>query len=69
MKSEKPVSAGRRWTPAEEKQLQDMLDAGKTAVEISRKLRRTFQAIYARLQRVYRRLREDRVDLPKAKGK
>ena len=46
-----------------------MLDAGKTAVEISRKLRRTFQAIYARLQRVYRRLREDRVDLPKAKGK
>jgi len=47
MKSEKPVSAGRRWTPAEGKQLQDMLDAGKTAVEISRKLRRTFQAIYA----------------------
>ena len=69
MKSEKPVSAGRLWTPAKGKQLQDMLDAGKTAVEISRKLRRTFQAIYARLQRVYRRLREDRVDLPKAKGK
>jgi hypothetical protein len=56
MKSQKPEPAWRRWTPAEEKQLQDMLDAGKTAVEISRKLRRTFQAIYGRLQRVYRRL-------------
>ena len=67
MEGQKPVPARRRWTPAEEKQLQDMLDAGKTAVEISRKLKRTFQAIYARLQRVCRRLREDRVDLPKAK--
>jgi hypothetical protein len=44
MESQKPEPAWRRWTPAEEKQLQDMLDAGKTAVEISRKLRRTFQA-------------------------
>jgi hypothetical protein len=68
MKSQNPEPAGRRLTPAEEKQLQDMLDAGKTAVEISLKLKRTFQAIYARLQRVYGRLREDRVDLPKAKG-
>jgi hypothetical protein len=32
-----------------------MLDAGKTALEISRKLKRTIQAIYARLQRIYRR--------------
>jgi hypothetical protein len=50
-----PRPIGRRWTPDEEKQLQDMLDAGKTAVEISRKLKRTIQAIYARLQRIYRR--------------
>jgi len=47
--------AGRRWTPDEEKRLQDMLDAGKTAIEISRKLKRTIQAIYAHLQRIYRR--------------
>ena len=65
MEREKPVSAGRRWTPAEGKQLQDMLDGGKTALEISRKLTRTFQALYARVRRVYRRLS---VDL-KAKGK
>jgi hypothetical protein len=32
MEREKPVSAGRRWTPAEGKQLQDMLDGGKTAL-------------------------------------
>jgi hypothetical protein len=55
METQKPVPARRRWTPAEEKQLQNMLDAGKTAVEICRKLKRTFQAIYARLPRVYRR--------------
>ena len=47
--------ARRRWTPDEEKRFQDMLDAGKTALEISRKLKRTVQAIYAHLQRLYRR--------------
>jgi hypothetical protein len=31
-----------------------MMDAGITAAEISLKLNRTKQAIYARLQRVYR---------------
>ena len=46
--------ARRRWTPAEEERLRDMLDAGKTALEISRRLKRTIQAIYARLQRLYR---------------
>jgi hypothetical protein len=55
MEREKPVSAGRRWTPAEGKQLQDMLDGGKTALEISRKLKRAFQAICARFRRVYKR--------------
>jgi hypothetical protein len=32
-----------------------MLEAGKTAVEISRKLKRTIHAIYARLQRLWAR--------------
>jgi DNA invertase Pin-like site-specific DNA recombinase len=45
-----PRPAGRRWTATEEKQLQDMLDAGITAAEAARKLERTRQAIYARLQ-------------------
>ena len=46
-----------------------MLDAGKTAVEIFRKLKRTFQAIYARLQRVHRRpLLARTASMPKAKG-
>ena len=46
--------ARRRWTPAEEERLRDMLNAGKTALEISQRLKRTIQAIYARLQRIYR---------------
>jgi hypothetical protein len=66
MKIEKPESAGRLWTPAKGKQLQDMLDGGKTALEISRKLTRMFQALYSRVRRMYRRLR---VELPRAKGK
>ena len=47
--------AGRRWTAAEENQLQEMLDAGMTAQEIARKLKRTAQAIYARMQRLDRK--------------
>ena len=39
----------------EESQLQEMLAAGMTAPEIARKLKRTAQAIYARLQRFYRK--------------
>jgi IS30 family transposase len=44
----------RHWTSEEEIQLRDMMDAGITAAEISLRLNRTKQAIYARLQRVYR---------------
>jgi hypothetical protein len=53
MTGSKPV--GRRWTRAEEKQLQDMLDAGMTAGEAATKLERTRQSVYARLQRLYRK--------------
>jgi DNA-binding NarL/FixJ family response regulator len=51
-----PSPAGRRRTAAEQDQLQEMLDAGMTAPEIARKLKRTAQAIYARMQRLYRKL-------------
>jgi hypothetical protein len=50
-----PRPVGRRWTRAEEKQLQDMLDAGMTAGEAATKLELTRQSIYARLQRLYRK--------------
>jgi IS30 family transposase len=50
-----PKPVGRRWTRAEEKHLQDMLDAGMTAGEAATKLERTRQSIYARLQRLYRK--------------
>jgi hypothetical protein len=60
MESQKPAPAPRpRWTAAEEKQFQDMLDAGKKAKEIFRNLKHTIQAMYARLQRVYRRRPRD----------
>ena len=45
----------RRWTRAEEKQLQDLLDSGMTGAEAAKKLKRTRQAIYARLQYLYRK--------------
>jgi hypothetical protein len=45
-----PRPAGRRWTAAEEIQLREMLDAGMKVPSIARKLNRTAQAIYARLQ-------------------
>jgi hypothetical protein len=49
MTGQKPV--GRRWTAAEEKQLQGMLDAGETAAEVAREAEaQTRQAIYTRLQ-------------------
>ena len=50
-----PRPAGRRWTVAEEIQLREMLDAGMKVPNIARKLIRTAQAIYARLQRLYRK--------------
>jgi DNA-binding NarL/FixJ family response regulator len=47
--------ARQRWTSNEDKELTVMLDAGKIAPEIAPKLNRTPQAIYARLQRLYRK--------------
>jgi hypothetical protein len=49
--SGKPEPTERRLTPADEEQLQDMLDAGKIALEISQKLKRSLQGIYASLCR------------------
>jgi DNA-binding NarL/FixJ family response regulator len=43
------------WTVDEQKKLGDLLEAGKTAPEIATALKRTSQAIYARLQRLYRK--------------
>ena len=51
----KNTAARRLWTPAEVERFRDMLDAGKTVLEISRKLKRTIQAVYAHLQRISRR--------------
>src|SRR5947207_3879416 len=50
-----PRRTGRRWTFDEVEGLQEMLNAGKMAPEIGRKLNRTTQAIYGRLQRLYRK--------------
>jgi DNA-binding NarL/FixJ family response regulator len=47
--------AARPWTSEEEKRLDDLLEAGKEAVEIAIALNRTRQAIYARLQKIYRK--------------
>jgi hypothetical protein len=44
-----PRPVGRRWTPTEENQLQEMLAVGMEAQEIARELNRTAQAINARL--------------------
>jgi hypothetical protein len=44
----------RPWTSGEENLLRDMLEAGKTAPEIAGKVDRTRQAVYARVQRLYR---------------
>jgi hypothetical protein len=46
--------AAPRWSTGEENKLRDMLDAGKSAAEIAVELKRTRQAAYARLQRLYR---------------
>jgi DNA-binding NarL/FixJ family response regulator len=52
-----PRPAAPRWTERDEKELLEMLNAGMTAVEISRRLKRTPGAIYSRVQRLYRRQR------------
>ena len=50
-----PRPAGRRWTKAEDNELQELLATGKTAREIARKLNLTMAAIYARLQHYRKR--------------
>jgi IS30 family transposase len=47
--------ASRRWTSDEKAELDRLLDAGKEAAEIAVAINRTRQAIYARLQRLYRK--------------
>jgi hypothetical protein len=47
--------ARRPWTADEQKKLDDLREAGKTVVEMAPVLQRTRQAIYARLQRRYRK--------------
>lgn len=68
-----PSPARRRWTSEEEQKLDELLDAGKEAAEIAVELNRTRQAVYARLQRRYRKRAKQPallVDLGlKAKGK
>jgi hypothetical protein len=48
-------SATPRWSPYEDRKLGELLNAGKEAAEISITLNRSRQAIYARLQRLYRK--------------
>jgi hypothetical protein len=48
----------RRWTVDEQKKLDDLLEAGRTVVEIALVLQRTRLAVYARLQRRYRKQRK-----------
>jgi hypothetical protein len=47
--------ASRRWTFDEKAGLDRLLDAGKKAAEIAVAIDRTRQAIYARMQRLYRK--------------
>jgi IS30 family transposase len=54
----------RRWTSDEDSKLDELLDAGKGATEIAQAVNRTRQAVYSRLQRIYRK--QARL---KAKGK
>jgi IS30 family transposase len=44
--------ARRPWTADEQKKLDDLAKAGKTAAEIATALQRTPQSIYSRLQRL-----------------
>jgi IS30 family transposase len=48
-------STPRRRTADEQKKLDNLLEAGKTVVEIAPVLQRTRQAVYARLRRRYRK--------------
>jgi DNA-binding NarL/FixJ family response regulator len=48
-------SATPRWSPSEDRKLGELLNAGNEAAEISIALNRSRQAIYSRLQRLYRK--------------
>jgi DNA-binding CsgD family transcriptional regulator len=52
-----PRPRGRVWTSGEDNQLRELLDGGKTASEIALRLHRTPQAIYSKMQRLYRKRR------------
>jgi hypothetical protein len=43
-----PRPAGRPWTRAEDRSLEEMLKAGLKAPEIAQKLKRTVGAVYSR---------------------
>ena len=58
--------AHRPWTADEKKMLDDLLEAGKTVVEIAPVLQRTRLAIYAQLQRRYRKQRKPSTRWPSA---
>jgi TRAP-type C4-dicarboxylate transport system substrate-binding protein len=58
--------AARRWTADEQKKLDELLEAGKTVVEIVPLLQRTRQAVYAQLQRRYRKRRKPSAHWPTA---
>lgn len=53
----KTSSMRRHWTAEEDALVRTLMDKGTEAAEIAAKLNRTPQAIYARLQRLYRRRR------------
>jgi DNA-binding NarL/FixJ family response regulator len=51
-----PLTPARRpWTVDEQKKLDDLMEAGKTAAEIATALQLTPPSIYSRLQRLYRK--------------
>ena len=50
-----PHPTRRRWTSGEEQKLDNLLDAGKIVAEVAVILNRSPQAIYALLQRRYRK--------------
>jgi IS30 family transposase len=56
----------RPWTADEQKKLDELLEGGKTVVEIARLLQRTRLAVYARLQRRWRKRRKPSARWPNA---
>jgi hypothetical protein len=54
-----PRPAGRPWTGIEDRQLGEMLNAGKKVPEIARQLKRTIGAIYARTEYLDKKALDD----------